>query len=138
MCTLLSGITEFATLTTAALIAMRRTRTKGRVEARIYSGLVKALAIGYPFLGLAYLTDRMGTLVEPVFFVAFSVMMLAERVRADRTKGRSAPTWSDRLTCRRLDVRRQWRAAYACPAPGPSDRRSVGRRALGVGGYRDA
>jgi hypothetical protein len=43
-----AGITEFATLTTAAVIAMRRTRGHGTIESRIYSGLLKALAIGYP------------------------------------------------------------------------------------------
>jgi hypothetical protein len=73
-----SGVTEFATLTAAAVIAMRRTRHQGTAEARIYAGLVKALVIGYPLLGLVYLTDRLGTLVEPIFFVIFSAMMLAE------------------------------------------------------------
>jgi hypothetical protein len=92
-----AGITEFATLTTAAVIAMRRTRGQGTIEARIYSGLVKALAIGYPFLGLAYLTNRMGTLVEPVFFVAFSVMILADVFEPIGRKA-GAPTWSDRVT----------------------------------------
>jgi hypothetical protein len=92
-----AGITEFATLTTAAVIAMRRTRGQGTIEARIYSGLVKALAIGYPFLGLAYLTNRMGTLVEPVFFVAFSVMILADVFEPIGEKA-GAPTWNDRVT----------------------------------------
>jgi uncharacterized membrane protein YhaH (DUF805 family) len=73
-----SGIAEFATLTTAAVIAMRRTRDDGSGESRIYAGLVKVLVIGYPLLGLAYLTDCLGTLVEPIFFVAFSVMFLTE------------------------------------------------------------
>ncbi len=92
-----AGITEFATLTTAALIAMRRTRGQGTIEARIYSGLVKVLAIGYPFLGLAYLTNRMGTLVEPVFFVAFSVMILADVFEPIGRKA-GAPPWNDRVT----------------------------------------
>ncbi len=50
----------------------------GPGESRIYSGVVKALIVGYPILGLVYLTDRLGTLVEPIFFVAFSVMVLTE------------------------------------------------------------
>ncbi|MGD0312672.1 MAG: DUF998 domain-containing protein [Acidimicrobiales bacterium] len=73
-----SGIAEFATLTVAAVIAWRRTRHDGTGQARIYSGVVTTLLIGYPLLGLVYLTDRLGTLVEPVFFVAFSVMVMAE------------------------------------------------------------
>jgi len=75
---MLSGIAEFAALTTAAVIAMRRTRGHGTPFARIYSGLVAALVVGYPLLAAAYLTDRLGTLVEPIFFVTFSVMVMAE------------------------------------------------------------
>jgi hypothetical protein len=73
-----SGIAEFATLTAAAVIAMRRTRHEGTLEARAYAAVVTVLLIGYPLLGLVYLTDRLGTLVEPIFFVAFSAMVLAE------------------------------------------------------------
>ena len=39
----ISGIAEFATVTTAAVIAMRRTRHEGTVEARVYAGVVTAL-----------------------------------------------------------------------------------------------
>lgn len=73
-----SGIAEFALLTGAAAIAMRRTHHDGSVEARIYRGLVGLLVVAYPLLGLAYLTDRLGTFVEPIFFVAFSLMFLTE------------------------------------------------------------
>jgi hypothetical protein len=81
-----SGIAEFATLTTAAAIAWRRTRHEGTRQARVYSGVVSVLLVGYPLLGLVYLTDRLGTLVEPMFFVAFSVMMLAELFEPSRTR----------------------------------------------------
>jgi hypothetical protein len=73
-----SGIVEFATLTVAAVIAMRRTRNDGTRQSRIYAGVVTTLVLGYPLLGVVYLTDRLGTLVEPIFFVAFSVMVLTE------------------------------------------------------------
>jgi len=73
-----SGIAEFALLTGAAVIAMRRTDHDGTVEARIYKGLVESLVLAYPLLGLVYLTDQLGTLVEPIFFVAFSLMILTE------------------------------------------------------------
>jgi hypothetical protein len=73
-----SGIAEFATLTTAAVLALRRTRHEGTVEARVYAAVVAVLVVGYPLLGLVYLTDRLGTFVEPIFFVAFSAMVLAE------------------------------------------------------------
>ncbi len=73
-----SGIAEFVTLTVAAVIAMRRTRKDGTPESRVYAAVVTTLVVGYPLLGLVYLTDRLGTLVEPIFFLAFSVMVLTE------------------------------------------------------------
>lgn len=98
----LSGITEFATLTVGAVIAMRRTRGEGTREARVYSALVKVLAVGYPLLGLVYLTDRLGTLVEPIFFLSFSAMILAE-VAEPIWRDRGAPTWAERVTARAGD-----------------------------------
>jgi len=92
---MLSGIIEFVTLTVAAVIAMRRTLGEGTREARVYSGLVKVLAVGYPLLGLVYLTDRLGTLVEPVFFLTFSAMILAE-VAEPIWRDRGAPAWAER------------------------------------------
>jgi hypothetical protein len=94
-----SGMAEFATLTTAAVIAMRRTRADGTAEARVYGGLVKVLAIGYPLLGLVYLTDRLGTLVEPIFFISFSVMLLAE-VFEPVGRDATSPTWAERVAAR--------------------------------------
>ena len=73
-----AGIAEFATVTVAAALAMRRTRGQGIPEAKAYAAIVAVLALGYPLLGLVYLTDRLGTLVEPIFFVAFSAMVLIE------------------------------------------------------------
>jgi hypothetical protein len=73
-----SGIAEFVLLTGAAIIAMKRTNHAGSLEARIYRGLVRLLIVAYPLLGLVYLTDRLGTFVEPIFFVAFSLMFLTE------------------------------------------------------------
>ena len=99
---MLSGITEFATLTVAAVIATRRTRGEGTREARIHSALVKVLAVGYPLLGLVYLTDRLGTLVEPVFFLTFSAMILTE-VAEPTGRDRGAPTWAEGVTARAGD-----------------------------------
>lgn len=73
-----SGIAEFAALTVAVILAARRTRGERTVEARVYRALVTVLAVGYPVLGAAYLTDRLGAFVEPVFFLAFSAMVVAQ------------------------------------------------------------
>ena len=90
-----SGIAEFATLTTAAVIAFRRTRHEGTLEARAYSAVVTVLLIGYPLLGLVYITDRLGTFVEPIFFVAFSTMVLAELF--EPISRDSGPAWAQRV-----------------------------------------
>ena len=90
-----SGIAEFATLTTAALIAFRRTRHEDTVEARVYGAVVRVLLIGYPLLGLVYITDRLGTLVEPIFFVAFSAMVLTELF--EPVSRDSRPVWAQRV-----------------------------------------
>jgi hypothetical protein len=65
-------------LLTAAVIAMLRTRNDGTVEARMYRGLLIVQVPAYPLLGLAYVTDRLGTVVEAVFFLVFSTMLLTE------------------------------------------------------------
>ncbi len=96
-----AGIAEFATLTTAAFIAMRRTQKSGVDVARMYSWVVKVLVVAYPFLGLAYITDRLGTLIEPVFFVVFSVMVTIEVFESQgRGQSGAAWPWTDRLTAR--------------------------------------
>ncbi len=94
-----SGIAEFATLTTAAVIARRRTRHEATPEARIYRWVVAVLVVGYPLLGAVYLTDRLGTLVEPIFFIAFSVMLLTE-VFETAGSGRPTNSWADRVQAR--------------------------------------
>jgi hypothetical protein len=47
--------------------------------------LARAALIAYPLLGAAYLTDRLGGIMEAVFFAGFSLMVatqLAERTGA--------------------------------------------------------
>ncbi len=121
-----SGVAEFATLTTAAVIAMRRTRHDDTREARTYSAVVKVLFVSYPLLGLVYLTDRLGTLVEPIFFIAFSVMLLAEVF--EPTSGRVAPmSWPERVAARSNTSD----GSRTAPAMAPP---SGGDRALTAGG----
>ncbi len=96
---MLSGIAEFGALTTAAVLAMHRTHHDASRIARVYSGLVGVLAVGYPLLGLVYLTDRLGTLVEPVFLVAFSAMVLAE-VFEPIGRPAAVSSWAERVAAR--------------------------------------
>jgi hypothetical protein len=94
-----SGIAEFATLTTAAVLAMRRTRGQTSREAKTYRIIVKALVLSYPLLGLVYLTDRLGTLVEPIFFIIFTAMVLTEIFEAAGSPLGGA-TWTQRASAR--------------------------------------
>jgi hypothetical protein len=110
-----SGIVEFAALTGAAVFAMRRTRGELTTEARVYDGVVKVLVIGYPLLGLVYLTDRLGTLVEPVFFVAFSVMMLA--VIFEPVGREATPNWAERVAARGIESQASGQAEPAAEMP---------------------
>jgi hypothetical protein len=82
-----AGIGEFAAITVAVLCAVARTRGTRRRFARVYRMLALGALIAYPLLGAAYLTDRLGGIMEAVFFVGFTVMVgtqLAERTQALR------------------------------------------------------
>jgi hypothetical protein len=88
-----AGIGEFTAITVAVLCAVARTRGTRSRFARVYRMLARGGLIAYPLLGGAYLTDRLGGIMEAVFFVGFTVMaatQLAERTRALRSP-REAP-----------------------------------------------
>ena len=87
-----SGIAEFATLTRGR--GHRHAAHPARRDARgpcLLRAWSRRCAVGYPLLGLVYLTDRLGTLVEPIFFIAFSVMVLTEVFEPIDRRG--APSW---------------------------------------------
>jgi hypothetical protein len=86
-----SGIVEFATVTVAAVLAARRTREDGTHWSRVYLGVVVVLLAAYPFLGAVYLSDRFGAFVEPVFFVTFSAMALAEILEPSHRPSPASP-----------------------------------------------
>jgi Protein of unknown function (DUF998) len=71
-----SGIAEFVFLTVAVMVAVRRTKGETTRAARAFRVIRDVLIVGYPLLGLVYLTDRLGAFVEPVFFVSFSAMLI--------------------------------------------------------------
>jgi hypothetical protein len=85
------GVLEFAAITLALLWAWRRTRDQSTRPATAYRRLAIGALIAYPLLGAAYLSDRLGGLMEVVFFAGFTVMVithLAERTAAARTAAR--------------------------------------------------
>jgi Protein of unknown function (DUF998) len=88
-----AGVVEFAAITTALVLAIRRTRGSHARAARLYNWLGLAALACYPLLGLAYLVNRMGGVMEAVFFTGFTVMVatqIAERT-ARRYRGPAAP-----------------------------------------------
>ena len=79
-----SGIIEFAAMSTAIFFAWKRTRDESSWLARSIKAVGVAMLIGYPLLAVAYLTDRFGAFVEPIFFVCFSVMVAIELLEPRR------------------------------------------------------
>jgi hypothetical protein len=77
-----AGVIEFAALTIAAVLASRRTANASTPTSHAYRAVLIALLVGYPLLGAVYLTDRLGTFVEPLFFVVFCAMVLTELFEA--------------------------------------------------------
>ncbi len=72
------GIFEFFFITAALALAARRTRGQRSRPAVVYRGLAWAAVVAYPLLGLAYLVNRLGGVMEAVFFVGFTVMVVAQ------------------------------------------------------------
>ena len=73
-----SGVGEFAAITIAVLLAHRRTRGDQTVEANVFRGLIWVMVVAYPLLAVAYVGDVWGALIEPVFFVSFTAVLVAE------------------------------------------------------------
>jgi hypothetical protein len=84
-----AGILEFATITIALAFAATRTRGQRTAAARSYRGLAVGALIAYPLLGAAYLGNRMGGVMEGVFFTGFTIM--AVTVLADWTGALQCP-----------------------------------------------
>jgi hypothetical protein len=68
-----SGIVEFAGATLAILALRAHT---GTVHARAARLLTQILVIAYPLLAVAYIGDRLGAFIEPIFFVSFSIAVV--------------------------------------------------------------
>ena len=84
----ISGIIEFAMMTTAVYFAWKRTREEKTLVATGVRWTWRAMLVGYPLLAIAYLTDRFGSFVEPIFFIAFSAMIFIELFEPRRARQR--------------------------------------------------
>jgi hypothetical protein len=84
---MLSGVLEFATITTAVVLAVRRTRGQRTASARAYRSVLRIFYVAYPLLALAYLTDRLGAFIEPVFFLSFTLVIVTHLFQAGGNNG---------------------------------------------------
>jgi hypothetical protein len=84
-----AGVVEFGSITAALAFAVGRTWQLRTPTARTYRGLAWAAVAAYPLLGVAYLTDRLGAIVQALFFVGFSVMVIAELLERTRLARRA-------------------------------------------------
>lgn len=75
---LAAGICEFGAITIALMLAFWRTRGGQTVSARVYRALIAGAVVAYPLIGLAYLLNRLGGVMEVVFFVGFTVMVATQ------------------------------------------------------------
>ncbi len=100
---IVAGILEFGGITVALRFACRRTRNQRTRIANVYRGLGRAAFVAYPILGLAYLLNRLGGLVEPVFFVGFTVMVLTQLV--ERTHHCRHRPGAGRSSCSQRSIR---------------------------------
>ena len=73
-----SGLLEFATMTVAVSLMRKRTRDYASGVARLARTVWRTLLVAYPVLAVAYLSDRFGAFIEPVFFICFSAIVAAE------------------------------------------------------------
>ncbi|SDJ02539.1 Protein of unknown function [Frankineae bacterium MT45] len=74
----IAGICEFAAASVAITLAWRRSVVGVDPVAKPIRALGWILLFSYPALGYAYLSDRLGAFVEPIFFIVFSAMVLIE------------------------------------------------------------
>ena len=87
----LAGIAEFAGITVALILAFRRTRGQPCGAGQVYRALAVAAVGAYPLLGLAYLTNRLGGVMEALFFTGFTVMALTHLRERAMTASRRGP-----------------------------------------------
>lgn len=78
-----AGIAEFLFGTVAIYLAWQRTRPKASTVTRTVRWNARTLVLAYPVLAFAYLTDRFGAFVEPVFFTCFTVMVVVELLESE-------------------------------------------------------
>jgi len=94
----IAGVAEFATASVALVIATRRSAKAAARTARTYRALLIVLLVSYPLLGVAYLTDRLGAIVEPIFFLLFTVVISLELIEPRMATAETRPNAVDAVS----------------------------------------
>lgn len=87
---MLAGIGEFFTASMAIWVARNADPEGHTLPGRVSHVLLPALLVAYPVLGYSYFFDRAGNLIEPVFFLIFSAIVVAELSSPEARSGASA------------------------------------------------
>lgn len=87
---LAASVVEFGGITAALAFAVFRTWRQRTAIAKTYRRLAVAAVATYPLLGLAYLSDQLGAIIEGLFFLGFTIMVVAELIERTRI-GAPAP-----------------------------------------------
>lgn len=88
---MVAGVSEFFFATMAIWLARYSDPEGHRLPGRVSHLLLPALIVAYPILGFAFLRDRAGSLIEPVFFLIFSAIVVAELSNPEARSGDIAP-----------------------------------------------
>ncbi len=86
---IVASVFEFGGVTTALWLAHSRTRGEGSRAALVYRTLTIGALPAYLLLGAAYLFNIWGGVMEAVFFVAFTLIVLTELVERSHRIGTS-------------------------------------------------
>jgi hypothetical protein len=84
---IVAGIAEFTFITVALVFAVQRNRGLNTGPAMTYRVLFRGALVAYPLLGAAYLLNRLGGVMEGVFFTGFTVMVAAQIAERTRSPG---------------------------------------------------
>lgn len=109
-----SGVIEFAGITLALLLAIMRTRGDNTQTARRYRFLGWVALVAYPVLGVSYLFNLYGAVIEAVFFAIFTAMVLLQL--AERLPRRQ-PGQQELLPDHNTGMMSGWEQIVRPPAP---------------------
>ncbi len=95
---MVSGVGEFFSATMAIWVARRADPEGHTLPGRVSHILLPALIVAYPILGFAFFRDRAGSFIEPVFFLMFSAIVVAELSSPDARSGAVAQGDANAMT----------------------------------------